>query len=75
MNQDSSVGIATGYGLDDNSESRRGQEFSLLHVVRLALGPPHPPVQWVPGVKRPGRETDRSPPPNADVMKTCAFMV
>jgi hypothetical protein len=33
--RDSSVGIATGYGLD---ESRYGQEFSLLHVVQTGSG-------------------------------------
>jgi hypothetical protein len=33
--RDSSVGIATGYGLDDRVvESRWGQDFLLLHVVQ-----------------------------------------
>jgi hypothetical protein len=39
---------------------------------RPALGPTHPPKQWVagalsPGVKRQGRESDHSPPSNAEV--------
>jgi hypothetical protein len=34
--RDSSVGIATGYGLE--FESRQGQEFSLLHVVQTGSG-------------------------------------
>jgi hypothetical protein len=44
-------------------------------VSRPALGPTQSPIQWVPGVpslrvKRPGRETDNSPPSRADV-KEC----
>jgi hypothetical protein len=40
-----------------------------------ALGHTQPPIQWVPGalspgVKRPGREADHSPPTSAGVKKT-----
>jgi hypothetical protein len=42
----SSVGIATGYGLDGPGiDSRWGRDFS--HLSRPALGPTQPPVQWV----------------------------
>jgi hypothetical protein len=36
-------------------------------AFRPDLGPTHPPIQWVPGVKRLDRETDHSPPSGADV--------
>jgi hypothetical protein len=62
----SSVGIATDYGLDGPGiESRWGRDFS--HTSRPALGPTQPPVQWVPGVKRPGRGVDHLLPSSAEV--------
>jgi hypothetical protein len=65
----SSVGIATGYGLDGlGIESRWGRDFS--HTSRPALGPTQPPPMgtgYLPDVKRPGRGADHPPPPSAEV--------
>ena len=53
MGRDSSVGIATSYGLGGPGiESRWGRDF--LHPSRPALGTIQPPVQWVLGDKAAG---------------------
>jgi hypothetical protein len=76
--RDGSVGIATGYGLDDrggrSSSPGRVKNFLFSTSSRPALGSTQPPIQWVPGalspkVKRPGREANHSPPLNAEVKK------
>jgi hypothetical protein len=61
----SSVGITTGYGLDGPGiESRWGRNFP--HLSRPALGPMQPLYNgyrvFPGGIKRPGRDTDPSPP-------------
>ena len=49
MGRDSSVGIATRYGLDGPGiESRLGLDFP--HQSRPALGPTETPIQWVLGL-------------------------
>jgi hypothetical protein len=74
--RDSSVGIALGYGLDDRGFRVRfpaeAGKFSLHPRVQNGSGA-HPasyPMDTrgsFPGVKRPGREADHSPPSSADV--------
>ena len=47
--RDSSVRIATRYGMDGpRIESRWGRRFP--HPSRPALGATQPPIQWVPGL-------------------------
>ena len=49
MGRDSSVGIATRYGLYGlGIESRRGRD--LPPQSRPVLGPTQPPIQWIPGL-------------------------
>lgn len=63
---DSSVGIATGF------HSKRGQKIFLLsRECKPTLGTIQPPIHWVPaslspGVKREGREGNRSSLSNAE---------
>jgi hypothetical protein len=76
--QDSVVGIATGYGLDDQGVGVGVQVgsriFPFSKSPRPALESTQPPIQWVPGalssgIKRPGREADDSPLTSAEVKK------
>ena len=68
----SSVGIATGYGLDGPGiEALWWRDFP--HLSRLVLVPAQPTVQRVPGLsrgeERPERDSDPSPLSNVVVMK------
>jgi len=61
---DSSVGIATDYGLDGPGSNPGGDE--IFRLSRPALGPTQPPVKWgtgyFPGYRRPGRAAGPTPP-------------
>jgi hypothetical protein len=52
-----------------SSSFGRVKNFLFSTSSRSALGPTQPPIQWLPGVKRAGRETDHSPQTSADVKK------
>jgi hypothetical protein len=66
MSRDSSVGIATRYGLDGPGiESRWGRDFqhpSRVYPASCTMG-----TGSFPGVKRPGRGVDHPPPSSAKV--------
>ena len=48
VDRDSSVGMATSFGVDGpGNESRWGRDFP--HTSIPALRPTRPPIQWVPG--------------------------
>ena len=70
VGRDSSVGIATRYGLGGPGiESRWGARLSA--PVQTDLGPTQLPTQRIPGispgVKRPGRDADHPPSSSAEV--------
>jgi hypothetical protein len=68
MGQDSIVGIATGYGLDNPGiKSQWGQGFP--HFSRLALWPTQPTIGTgsFPGVKQPGSGVNHPPPSSTEV--------
>jgi hypothetical protein len=73
MITDSSVGIATGYGLDDQGSILGKDTFFLFSTAsRPALGPTQPLIQWAQGalsrgVKRKERESGHSPPASDEV--------
>jgi hypothetical protein len=81
--RDSSVGIALGYGLDDQGSRVRypagAGNFSLHHRVQNGSGA-HPASYTMgtrdsfPGVKRPGREADHSPPSSAEVKNAWSYI-
>jgi hypothetical protein len=73
--RDISAGIAQGYGLDSRGSIRGGGKTFLFTIAsRPALGPSQPPIQWVPGVTRPGREADQSPPFSAEAKNGGAIL-
>jgi hypothetical protein len=76
--RNNSVGIALSYGMDDRGFGVRfptgAGNVSLHHRVQNGSETHPAPIQRVPGalslgVKRPGRETDHSPPSSAEIKK------
>jgi hypothetical protein len=76
VGRDSSVGIATGYGLDGPGiESWWRRDIS--HTSRPTVGPIQSSVQWVPGlsgVKRLGRGLDHPPHPTPRLKKGYSYI-
>jgi hypothetical protein len=61
-----------------NFKYHKSNYFVFTTASRTALGPTQHPIQWVqrslfPGVKRPGREADHSPPSSAEVGNVCDY--
>ncbi|PNF37665.1 hypothetical protein B7P43_G11938, partial [Cryptotermes secundus] len=73
--RDSSVGTATGYGLDDRGVGVRVPVGSTIFFIVAQTGSgvrqtyPMGTGDLSKGVKRPGRETDHSPPTSDEVRK------
>jgi hypothetical protein len=80
MSRGSSVGIATGYGLDVREvvPVPVGSRIFTSVSARQALGPTQLSIQWVSGARsprlmRPGLEADHSFPTSAEVKKTWIY--
>jgi hypothetical protein len=48
-------------------------EVWLLAFLTSTLGPAQPPIQWVLGIYRPGRDDDHSPPSSAKVKNARSY--
>jgi hypothetical protein len=79
--RDSAVGIATGYGMDDQGVGVRvplRSSFPFSMSSKLAVGPIQPPIQSEQryissGLKRPVRDAGHSPATSAEVKKTWVY--
>jgi hypothetical protein len=76
--RDSSVGIATGYGLNDRRVgvrvSVKARSFSSPRCPDRLWGPPSLLSNGYRGVKRQGREADHSPTTSAEVKKMWIYI-
>jgi hypothetical protein len=66
-NRDRTVGIRAGGPMDRSSISGRHKIFLFSMLSIPPLEPTQPTMEWVPGVKRPGRQADHSLPTSAAV--------
>jgi hypothetical protein len=82
LTRGSAVSTMTGYGLDDRAIPVRvpvqSRIFTSPYLLDRVWGFTKPPAQWLSsvlslGVKRQGREADRSPPTRAEVKKTWTY--
>jgi hypothetical protein len=76
--RDNAVGIATGYGLDDQGVGVRVPMRAKIFTFPYRPDRLWSPLQWVlgalsPWIKRPRREADHSPPTSAEVRKTWVY--
>jgi hypothetical protein len=79
--RDSAVGIATGYGMDDQGVGVRvpviERIFPSPHRADRFWGPPsllsNGYLSFFPGVKGPESEADNSPPTSAEAKKTRVY--
>jgi hypothetical protein len=62
-------GLRAGRPRGRSSSPGRVKNSHFSTSSRPALGSTQPPIQRLPGVKRPGREADHSPPTSAEVKK------
>jgi hypothetical protein len=69
--RDIAVGIATGYGLDDQGMGVRVPVGA--RILTSSCRSDQPPIQWVPGALLPGVKADHSPPTTAEVKKMWAY--
>jgi hypothetical protein len=70
--------LRAGRQMGRSSSPGRVKNFLSSTSSKPALGPTQHPIQWVPGVlspglKRPGREADHSPPTSAEVKNTWIY--
>jgi hypothetical protein len=79
-NPDSSVGIATGYGLHDQGEGVGvrvpvgSKIFTSIISSRPALQSTQPHIKLISGVKQQGHEADHSPTTSTEVMKMWIYI-
>jgi hypothetical protein len=76
QSRDSSVGLATCYGLGGRGSVPGGGNILLYTTTsRSALVLAQSPIQWAPEMKWSGREGDHSPPSSAEVKNSELYLL